>query len=125
MHVPALLTFLTLTIYASALNLSVLQERKTSKGQVIADVARKQIGKPYVWGGGNCKGATGGGFDCSGLNLYTVCDVVGTELPHHAQTQYTDHVKYSGRRIDLKDAEPGDMYFYSERSMLLTSESVD
>ena len=32
------------------------------------------------WAGGNCKGKTGGGFDCSGLVSWAVCQVTGRDL---------------------------------------------
>ncbi|KAK5123919.1 hypothetical protein LTR85_002116 [Meristemomyces frigidus] len=119
--------FLAATLLAasvSALAPGILEERKTD-GQAIAELAHKQIGIPYVYGGGNCKGPTTGispggpvGFDCSGLNLYTACKVLGSkdELPHHAQTQYTDYKEYSGIRVDYKDAKPGDFYHYTTNS---------
>jgi cell wall-associated NlpC family hydrolase len=40
-------------------------------------VAESQIGKPYVWGGGNYNGPTGGGFDCSGLVMYAAFQASG------------------------------------------------
>ena len=33
-----------------------------------------------VWGGGSCSGPTSGGFDCSGLVSYAVCQVTGRNL---------------------------------------------
>jgi hypothetical protein len=39
--------------------------------------AASQVGKPYVWGGGNFNGPTGGGFDCSGLVLYAAYQASG------------------------------------------------
>lgn len=43
----------------------------------IIAVAESQIGKPYVWGGGNYNGPTGGGFDCSGLVMYAAFQASG------------------------------------------------
>ncbi|KAK5742683.1 hypothetical protein LTR17_003215 [Elasticomyces elasticus] len=100
-----------------------LEQRKADKGDEIVKLARQQIGKPYVWGGGNCKGATKegqskAGFDCSGLNKYVVCQVSDKkyDLPNHAQTQYNDYKKWGGKHIAIKDAQPGDMFYYSHNS---------
>ncbi len=41
-------------------------------GARILAAAAHWIGTPYVWGGGNETGPTGGGFDCSGLVLNAV-----------------------------------------------------
>ena len=66
-------------------------------GALIA-AAASQIGLPYVWGGGNFEGPTGGGFDCSGLVLYAAYQASGGQirLPH-----------YSGRRSTPGVASPG------------------
>ncbi|KAK2777890.1 hypothetical protein FQN53_002025 [Emmonsiellopsis sp. PD_33] len=42
--------------------------------------ARKEKGTKYVWGGGSCKGPTGGGYDCSGLLGYAVCKATGKNI---------------------------------------------
>ena len=57
-------------------------------GALIA-AAASQIGKPYVWGGGNFYGPTGGGFDCSGLVLYAAYQASGgrIRLPHYTGDQ--------------------------------------
>jgi len=57
-------------------------------GAVIATAA-SQIGEPYVWGGGNLYGPTGGGFDCSGLVLYAAYQASGgrIRLPHYTGDQ--------------------------------------
>jgi cell wall-associated NlpC family hydrolase len=41
-------------------------------GKRIVAAAASQLGEPYVWGGGNYFGPTGGGFDCSGLVMYAL-----------------------------------------------------
>lgn len=48
--------------------------------------AASQLGKPYVWGGGDFSGPTGGGFDCSGLVLYAAYQASGgrIRLPHYS-----------------------------------------
>src|SRR5581483_7385250 len=53
--------------------------------------AAKEIGVPYVWGGGSYTGPTNGGFDCSGLVMYAAYVASGgrIRLPHYAPTQMT------------------------------------
>jgi hypothetical protein len=72
--------------------------------------AASQIGKPYVWGGGNFNGPTGGGFDCSGLVLYAAYQASGgrLRLPH-----YTGDQIRLGEGIAWNDKQPGDLIFFS------------
>ena len=59
------------------------------------------LGTPYVWGG-----AAPGGFDCSGLVMYSFAQL-GISLPHssYAQFNYGVPVAYS-------DLQPGDLVFF-------------
>jgi len=66
-------------------------------GQAMVAAAAAQIGKPYVWGGGDTLGPSGSaaappgqaGFDCSGLVLYAAFQASGGSLqvPHGSDTQ--------------------------------------
>jgi hypothetical protein len=80
-------------------------------GRRILAAARTGFGLPYVWGGGNTEGPTGGGYDCSGLTQYAVYKGTGgqIELPRTADTQGRD-----GRltEVSWQDAQPGDLLFY-------------
>jgi cell wall-associated NlpC family hydrolase len=68
-------------------------------------VARKQIGKPYRYGGNGP-----GSFDCSGLVQY-VYRKAGVKLPRTADAQHR-HVK---RHVKFKDLTSGDLvYFYGD-----------
>jgi cell wall-associated NlpC family hydrolase len=67
----------------------------------VLQVARRQLGVPYVWGG-----ASRGGFDCSGFTMY-VYRHIGRSLPHGA----TDQAR-RGVRVSLRDLEPGDLVFW-------------
>ncbi|MEI2713889.1 MAG: NlpC/P60 family protein [Nocardioides sp.] len=51
--------------------------------------AATKLGTPYVWGGGDFNGPTGGGFDCSGLVLYAAYQASGgrLRLPHYSGAQ--------------------------------------
>lgn len=68
---------------------------------VVVD-ALGQIGRPYRYGG-----STPDGFDCSGLVQYVFAQA-GVTLPRSSREQHE-----LGREIDLDDAEPGDLLFYS------------
>ncbi|MFB7896013.1 NlpC/P60 family protein [Streptomyces xiamenensis] len=76
----------------------------TSQAAAVLSLAREQIGEPYVWGGGNKDGATGGGWDCSGLVVYAYYQVTGVELPRTSQTQ-----RAAGMRVTAEQMMPGDV----------------
>ena len=59
----------------------------TGNGTGIVDIARTQLGVPYVWGGGNTNGPTRGGFDCSGFTVFAIYQATGITLPHLADAQ--------------------------------------
>ncbi len=63
--------------------------------------ARRQAGKPYVYGA-----AGPSSFDCSGLVRYVFGHAIGDWLPHNAAAQYAviEHIK-------RRDLEPGDLVF--------------
>ena len=68
---------------------------------VVVD-ALGQIGRPYRYGGKDPEG-----FDCSGLVQY-VFGQSSVGLPRSSREQSD-----IGHRIDLDDAQPGDLLFYS------------
>lgn len=78
-------------------------------GALIA-AAAKEIGTPYVWGGGSFTGPTGGGFDCSGLVLYAAYQASGgrVRLPH-----YTGDQIHLGQPVAWDDKQPGDLIFFT------------
>ncbi|MDH2427964.1 C40 family peptidase [Sphaerisporangium sp. TRM90804] len=77
-----------------------------ARGTVAVAAAIRQLGRPYVWGGGSSSGATGGGFDCSGLALYA-WSRAGVSLPHYTGSQFT-----KGSRIPFAKLRPGDLVFF-------------
>lgn len=83
----------------------------SGSGASIVKEAEKEKGLPYVWGGGGCHGPSGGGFDCSGLTQFAVCQALGKEIPRTAQTQYDSHL---GRRYPRSEAKEGDLLFWAE-----------
>lgn len=75
-------------------------------GGAVVTAAEKYLGTPYVWGGGNFNGPTGGGFDCSGLVLYAIAQASGGQirLPHSSEIQAT-----LGQPVALANILPGDV----------------
>lgn len=65
------------------------KKKKQTVGEKVLKEAMTQKGKPYAWGGGNCKGPSHDipphdygevGYDCSGLVTYALCQVTGRDL---------------------------------------------
>lgn len=63
--------------------------------------ARRQIGKPYRWGG-----VGPDSFDCSGLTAWA-WRAGGRSLPHSSQAQYASLPK-----VNAADAQPGDLFAF-------------
>lgn len=82
----------------------------TGTGKAIIAAAEKEKGLPYVWGGGGCKGPSGGGFDCSGLTQYAVCQALKKTIPRVAQDQYDSSM---GKRYPRAQAKAGDLLFWA------------
>ena len=58
---------------------------------------------PYVWAGESYDGV-----DCSGLTMLSY-QAAGISLTHSSRVQYGE-----GQQVDLADAQPGDLLFWSE-----------
>ncbi len=102
----ALSGFLVLALAASLLSGCASRYKPTPEGQamrrgIVLD-ALGQIGRPYRYGG-----ASPDGFDCSGLVQYVYAQQ-GLKLPRTTREQHK-----AGEEIDLDEAEPGDLLFYS------------
>jgi cell wall-associated NlpC family hydrolase len=63
--------------------------------------ARRQLGKPYEWGGGGPES-----FDCSGLTSWA-WRAGGERLSHSSQAQWSET-----SRVSLDNLQPGDLLFY-------------
>ncbi|MDV8076775.1 NlpC/P60 family protein [Rhodococcus sp. IEGM 1370] len=80
----------------------------TGIGGRSVQLAMDYLGLPYVWGGGNINGPSGGGFDCSGLTSYALYKASGGKvtLPRTSETQWN-----VGTEIPMEMAQPGDLLF--------------
>jgi cell wall-associated NlpC family hydrolase len=68
----------------------------------VVDLARAQIGRPYVWGGASPQTS----FDCSGLVQWAYRQL-GVTLPRTAQQQYG-----ATTRLTPDQLQPGDLVFF-------------
>jgi cell wall-associated NlpC family hydrolase len=78
-----------------------LQSGRSGGGNRIVNTAERYIGVNYRRGG-----ISPAGFDCSGLVMY-VYKKHGIVLPRTALQQFR-----AGKRINSKNAEPGDLLFF-------------
>ncbi|MFF4128247.1 NlpC/P60 family protein [Microbispora rosea] len=70
--------------------------------EAIITYARRQIGKPYIWGG---TGPTG--YDCSGI-VYMAYKAAGVTIPRTTFAQWP-----FGVRVPAGQEQPGDLVFFS------------
>jgi cell wall-associated NlpC family hydrolase len=75
----------------------------SGKGAIAVAEARKQLGKPYVWGGSGPDN-----FDCSGLTAWA-WKAAGVRLSHSAYTQY-----FETTRVPVDQVQPGDLLFFGK-----------
>lgn len=73
----------------------------SDRGAIAVAEAKKQIGKPYQWGGSGPDS-----FDCSGLTAWA-WKAAGVTLPHSAYLQYKQTA-----RVSVEDIRPGDLLFF-------------
>ncbi|MBU6421551.1 MAG: C40 family peptidase [Gammaproteobacteria bacterium] len=69
--------------------------------QAIVQLASRELGAPYVYGGDTPRG-----FDCSGL-VYYVFRRAGLAVPRTANDQL-----YAAHPVSLRDLQPGDLVFF-------------
>jgi cell wall-associated NlpC family hydrolase len=75
----------------------------SGKGAVAVAEARKQLGKPYVYGGSGPDS-----FDCSGLTAWA-WKAAGVRLSHSAYTQW-----FETTRVPINAVQPGDLLFFGD-----------
>jgi len=75
----------------------------SGKGAIAVAEARKQLGKPYVYGGSGPDN-----FDCSGLTAWA-WKAAGVRLSHSAYTQY-----FETTRVPVDQVQPGDLLFFGK-----------
>jgi len=80
---------------------AVVMRKHNNKVRHVLHEARRQKGKPYVYGA-----AGPGAFDCSGLVRFVYQHAVGRSLPHNAAAQY-----HSLRHIRRQHLKKGDLIF--------------
>ena len=88
------------------------------RGGAVLAAAQRQLGRPYVWGGGDRNGPTGGGFDCSGLALYAWWQGAQVNLEHSTASQSA-----AGARIPPEQVRAGDLLVFNTTGPLGTSAS--
>ena len=75
--------------------------KASAKGAKAVNIAAKQLGIPYVWGGESTKG-----FDCSGLLQYAWARV-GVQIPRTTYDQFR-----TGKPVNANQLQPGDAVFF-------------
>ena len=81
-------------------------QSKTEKREAVAGLAKKQVGKRYVYG------ATGpSAFDCSGLAQYVYKKAAKKTLPRTTYGQVT-----KGKKVSLSHLKKGDLLFWGSAS---------
>ena len=93
-------------VSGSYLTTGSVEQSSTSsvnKVQAVIDLAKKQIGKPYVWG---AEGPNS--FDCSGLVYYVYKNAANITLPRTSSSQYG-----SGVAVSKSNLKAGDLIFSS------------
>jgi cell wall-associated NlpC family hydrolase len=72
-------------------------------GERAVQVALRELGKPYVWGGNGPDG-----YDCSGLAVASWRNATGVTLARVANDQY----RTVGAAVGLRDLKAGDLVFW-------------
>ncbi|MCH3905135.1 MAG: C40 family peptidase [Lactobacillus sp.] len=74
----------------------------SSDASAVINLAKQQLGKPYVWG------ASGpSSFDCSGLTSYVYSHALGKNIGRTTYQQIN-----AGTRVSLSNLQPGDLIFW-------------
>jgi peptidoglycan DL-endopeptidase RipA len=127
-HVRATLAAQRATLAASWVRLEAAGEAmplaSPAQGRRVVKWARRQLGVPYSWAGGDVHGPTHGGvneqgnaaglrtigFDCSGLTLFAWAHA-GFRLDHFTGYQWVE-----GHHIPLEQLRAGDLVFFARNT---------
>ena len=115
--IPALPETQGYVLQVEALAPTLLVHPPGTFGSAIVTAAETQLGVPYVWGGGDIAGPTGGpppGWDCSGLVLWAVYQATSgkVQLPHSSELQAT-----MGQPVGRAAMQPGDVIAFQEHQL--------
>ena len=77
-------------------------QTQSQKVQAVINLAKAQLGKPYVWG---AEGPNS--FDCSGLTQYVYKKAANVSLPRSSKSQGT-----VGTYVSKSNLQPGDLVFF-------------
>ena len=88
--------------------LSTGNNTSSEKVEKVIDLAKKQMGKPYVWG---AQGPNS--FDCSGLTHYVYKNAVGIALPRVSRDQAA-----VGTYVSRGSLKPGDLVFFGANNYI-------
>jgi cell wall-associated NlpC family hydrolase len=94
------------TVYVDTTHRTVVSRAGSTAnrtGQAMLDLARKEVGKPYAWGGTS----PSTGFDCSGLVTW-ISNELGLGLPRTSEEMFQ-----VGVAVKQADLQAGDLVFFS------------
>lgn len=92
----------TVTTVTAATTTDVDASSVSKKRDAVVKLAKKQVGKGYVYGANGPSA-----FDCSGLVQYVYKTAGGTVLPRTTFSQVT-----LGKRVSMKKLKKGDLLFW-------------
>lgn len=76
----------------------------------VYNVAKQNLGKPYVWG------ATGpSSFDCSGFTSYVYKKGASISIPRTAQAQYN-----AAKKVSYSNLQKGDLVFFGSNASAIS-----
>lgn len=90
---------------SGSVSIPAVAATSSTKAQAVINLAKQQIGKPYVWGG---KGPNG--FDCSGLMHYVFANALGKEIGGWTVPQES-----AGTQVSINNLKAGDLVFWGSR----------
>lgn len=91
------------------------RHKASAWARALVRLAKKQLGKNYVWGGNGPDRNGNGGFDCSGLICYLYAHVLGRNLPRttYDQVKVGKTIYLTGNKaVDQKKLRAGDLLFF-------------